>query len=656
MLAGMRVLFLSIVLICLATLSWAQSRVALVLGNGAYEHAPDLPNPTADATEIGAALDRLGFEVLTRTDLTAAGMRAAVREFSIAMEGADLALFFYAGHGIQVAGRNYLLPIDADVEREADVELSTIPLDLILAQMDRASATRVVFLDACRNNPFESRLARSMGQTRAVGTLGNGLAPIETDGGTFVGFATDPGEVAFDGVGRHSPFTESLLKHIEKPGLEINTLMTRVRADVFQSTDRLQRPWSSSSLLDEVFLAPPAAEVAPAPQPEAVAERELDPRLVDLAAWEQVQALDSAAAYQVYLESYPDGLFRQLAAARLAELTGVAEVAPDTDVAALAPSEEPITRSEPPRPQIPEVRPTARPFVRETPEPETVVAPATEQARPTLTLVTPLNEDCAACPQTLLIPSGSTILGSDANAAERPRTPQTIASFYMSAAEITVGEIRRFEEATGTRIRRSCFIWTPSGRLRSRDGAYWGAPGFDVTDDHPAACINWDDAQAYVDWLNTEDPNGGWRLPSEAEYEYATRARTDTSYPWIGGVEALCEQANGAGAESMFGHRNRACDDGHATPVPAGVFPTNAFGLKHMIGNLWEWTGDCWNGSHRGAFADGAVRTTGSCNSRVLRGGSWDDPPENLRAAYRVGIPKTRRQANVGFRVARDLD
>lgn len=654
MFAAMRVLVLSLVLMCAATLSWAQTRVALVLGNGAYEHAPQLPNPTLDATEVGAALDRLGFEVLMRTDLTAAGMRAAVRDFSIAMEGAELALFFYAGHGIQVAGRNYLLPVDADVEREADVELSTIPLDLILAQMDRSSATRVVFLDACRNNPFERRLARSMGQTRAVGTLGNGLAPIETDGGTFVGFATDPGEVAYDGVGRHSPFTASLLEHIEKPGLEINTLMTRVRADVFQRTDRLQRPWSSSSLLNEVFLSPPVVEADPTPDPEA--ERELDPRLVDLAAWEQVQALDSVAAYQVYLDSYPEGLFRQLAEARLVDLTGGGDAPSDTEVAALAPPQDPITRSEPPRPQIPEVRPTARPFVQPTPEPEVVADPAPDRARPTLTLVTPLNENCPACPQTLLVPSGNTILGSDVSSAEGPRTPQTIASFYMSAAEITVGEMRRFEEATGTRIRRSCFIWTDSGRLRSRDGAYWGAPGFEVTDDHPAACINWDDAQAYVDWLNTEDPQGGWRLPSEAEFEYATRARTETSYPWTGGAGALCEQANGAGAESMFRHRNRACEDGHATPVPAGVFPTNAFGLKHMIGNLWEWTGDCWNGSHRGAFADGAVRTSGNCASRVLRGGSWDDPPENLRAAYRVGIPKTRRQANVGFRVARDVN
>jgi len=643
MIPVMRTLVLAFCLILTAGVVSAQSRVALVIGNGAYKHAPGLPNPTSDATEVGAALERLGFDVLMRTDQTAAGMRAAVRDFSIVMEGAELALFFYAGHGIQVGGRNYLIPVDADVEREADVDLSTIPLDLILAQMDRSSATRVVFLDACRNNPFESRLARSMGQSRAVGSLGNGLAPIETDGGTFVGYATDPGEVAFDGAGRHSPFTASLLQHIEQPGLEINSLMTRVRADVFQNTDRLQRPWSSSSLLNEVYLA--------SSEPVAEPERKLDPRLVELAAWEQVQSLDTDSAYQAYLDTYPQGLFRQMAEAQLNTQPAVAT--PETEVAVLAPPQKPITRSEP---MIPAVRPTARPAPQATPEPVVVTEPEPERARPTLTLVTPLNEDCAACPRTLLIPAGATTLGSDVSSAEGPRTPQTIASFYMSAAEITVGEMRRFEEASGQRIRRSCFVWTEVGRLRSRDGAYWGAPGFDVTDDHPAACINWDDAQAYVNWLNSEDPKGGWRLPSEAEFEYASRAGTVTSYPWDGGAEALCRQANGAGAESKFRHRNRACDDGFATPVPASTFPANAFGLSHMIGNLWEWTADCWNGSHRGASAEGAARISGNCSSRVLRGGSWDDPAENLRAAYRVGIPKNRRQANVGFRVARDLD
>ena len=335
---------------------------------------------------------------------------------------------------------------------------------------------------------------------------------------------------------------------------------------------------------------------------------------VDQAAWEFAQELDTPEAYQAYLDAFPAGQFRTEAMEKL----GI--------------EPEPVETA--------------------TPEPQ----PEPETAAPTLALVTPLAAPCEVCPRMVRIPGGETILGSDRGGAEGPRTPQTIPTFSMSAAEITVGDMRAFEEATGNRTGRSCFVWTETGRLRSRDGAYWGAPGFDVTDAHPAACVNWDDAQAYVNWLNTQDARGGWRLPSEAEFEYAVRAGKDTDYPWPGGADALCRRANGAGAESRFRHKNTACDDGTELPVPAGTFPNNPFGLSHMIGNLWEWTADCWNGSHRGAPADGAARLDGTCSSRVLRGGSWDDPPENLRSAYRVGIPKTRRQANVGFRVARDVE
>ncbi|MFA8384282.1 MAG: formylglycine-generating enzyme family protein [Pelagibaca sp.] len=340
--------------------------------------------------------------------------------------------------------------------------------------------------------------------------------------------------------------------------------------------------------------------------------RQIDRSAVDRAAWEFAQELNTADAAQAYLEAFPEGLFRAEAQALLV---------------------------------------TLRPELAPEPEPE----PEPERPRTSLVLVNPPQETCTACPRVLRIPGGATVLGSDQGGAEGPRTNQTIAAFEIAATEITVGEMRAFEAATGTRTGRSCFVWTAEGRLRSRDGAYWGAPGFDVTDDHPAACISWDDAVDYVDWLNAEDPRGGWRLASEAEFEYAARGSLDAQYPWPGGLDAICQRVNGAGTESRFRHRNTACDDGTEAPVPAGVFPVNPYGLSHMIGNLWEWTADCWNGSHRGAPFDGAARVTGTCSSRVLRGGSWDDPPENLRASYRVGIPKTRRQANVGFRVARDL-
>ncbi|MEM9249664.1 MAG: SUMF1/EgtB/PvdO family nonheme iron enzyme [Pseudomonadota bacterium] len=264
---------------------------------------------------------------------------------------------------------------------------------------------------------------------------------------------------------------------------------------------------------------------------------------------------------------------------------------------------------------------------------------------------------CAVCPVTVTVPGGPALLGSATGPAEeRPEVDQVIAALVLVQSEITVGEIRRFEAATGQAIPRGCWVWTAEGRMRFRDGAYWGAPGFEVAEDTPAACLSWDDAVAYAAWLSEEDPGGRWRLPSEAEFEYAARAGKGVDYPWPQGLAGICAAVNGADAESRFRWRNTACADGTEAPVPADAFPVNGFGLSHMIGNLWEWTEDCFNPSHRGAPQDGSARLAGNCGSRVLRGGSWDDPVENLRASHRVAIPKERRQANVGFRLVRVAD
>lgn len=264
---------------------------------------------------------------------------------------------------------------------------------------------------------------------------------------------------------------------------------------------------------------------------------------------------------------------------------------------------------------------------------------------------------CLACPSTIDVPGGPTVLGDAGGpAAERPPVPQVIAPFTIAQAEITVGEIRRFEASSGQRIARGCWIWTPEGRMRFRDAAYWGDPGYAVSDDMPASCLNWEDAVAYTEWLTAEDPGATWRLPTEAEFEYLSRAGRPEPYPWDGGLAAICEQVNGADASSRFRWRNTACEDGAPVPISVTAFPVNAYGVSHVIGNVWEWVADCYNETHSGAPTDGSVRETGLCASRVLRGGSWDDPVENLRASYRVAIPKDRRQANIGFRPVREVD
>jgi tetratricopeptide (TPR) repeat protein len=228
-------------------------RVALVIGNSKYQHAVQLPNPSNDAADISQALRKLRFDVIEGRDLDRRGMEDRIRAFGRKVEGADLALLFYAGHGMQVGGKNYLVPVDAKLERTGDLSLDTIELGQIIAQMEAEKRVNLIFLDACRDNPLARSFARSLG-TRST-AVGSGLAAIHSAVGTMIAYATQPDNVALDGSGRNSPFTAALLKHIATPRLEISALMKRVRADVIAATHEKQVPWDHSSLVGDVVLA-----------------------------------------------------------------------------------------------------------------------------------------------------------------------------------------------------------------------------------------------------------------------------------------------------------------------------------------------------------------------------------------------------------------
>jgi tetratricopeptide (TPR) repeat protein len=229
------------------------SRVALVIGNGDYRFATKLTNPTNDAGDIAAKLRQLGFDVVEGRNLDRSGMDGKIREFSRKLDNASLALFFYAGHGMQVGGKNYLVPVDAKLERPGDLNLDAVDVSLVLQQMEAERRVNLIFLDACRDNPLARSFARSLG-TRST-AVGQGLASIQSAVGTMIVYATQPDNVALDGEGRNSPFTSALLKHMGTPGLEIDSMMKRVRSDVLVATRDKQVPWNHSSLIGEVFLA-----------------------------------------------------------------------------------------------------------------------------------------------------------------------------------------------------------------------------------------------------------------------------------------------------------------------------------------------------------------------------------------------------------------
>jgi tetratricopeptide (TPR) repeat protein len=224
-------------------------RVALVIGNTAYKHTDALTNSSNDALAVAAALKRIGFkDVIEGIDLDVGSLAGKVRDFSRALKGADLAFFYYAGHGLQVNGLNYMMPVDAKLADESDVFAETIELNDVLKHMERQAKTNIVILDACRNNPLARNLARSMGTRSAGGNVSQGLAEVRSGVGTLIVFATQPGNVALDGDTRHSPFTAALLRHIESPNIDIAIMLRRVRDDVIDSTRGQQVPWEHSSL------------------------------------------------------------------------------------------------------------------------------------------------------------------------------------------------------------------------------------------------------------------------------------------------------------------------------------------------------------------------------------------------------------------------
>ena len=237
----------------------AEKRVALVIGNSNYAQVPALPNPVNDANDIGSALKRAGFDVILGIDVDKREFDTKVRNFADLLENADAAIFFYAGHGLQVSGRNFLLPIDARVQSERDLDFDAVNLDFVLKQMElgRAEKTNIVFLDACRDNPFAGNLARSMG-TRSA-SIGKGLAQVDTGVGTFISYSTQPGNVALDGTGRNSPFTAALAKHVVEPDRNLTSVMIEVRKDVLAATGGKQVPWDHSALTGEFYFQKSAA-------------------------------------------------------------------------------------------------------------------------------------------------------------------------------------------------------------------------------------------------------------------------------------------------------------------------------------------------------------------------------------------------------------
>jgi uncharacterized caspase-like protein len=322
---SLRLLALGLVLCCVIQAdAWAEKRVALVIGNGAYIKAPHLPNPVHDADDVAAALKRLGFDVIRGTNLDKTGMQDAVVRFARAAQSADVGLFYYSGHAVQFSGVNYLMPVDARLSDEADLYRFT-KVDDVLGYLQQVKALKVLVLDSCRDNPLAESLKRSIGVTRGA-TIQRGLARIEPPTGAIISYSTQAGRIATDGKGHNSPYTAAFVKHIEEPG-EIGDIFRDISADVYHATGETQLPEVSMSIIGKFYFkepVPAAPNLASSPPPVPA-----DPCAAAAEHWKSAESIGTPAAFQDHLARFPGCAFAALAKARIDALKNkVAAVTP----------------------------------------------------------------------------------------------------------------------------------------------------------------------------------------------------------------------------------------------------------------------------------------------------------------------------------------
>ena len=595
-----RALFRVALLLCLAWSSHAQQReqrVALVIGNGAYQSSP-LKNPVNDATDMAQALKDKGFAVTLRTNIGNRDMRQAIRAFSQTLKAGGVGLFYFAGHGVQSKGRNYLIPLNAEIKEEFELEDEAFDANRVLAGMEEAgNRVNIVILDACRDNPFG----------RAWRTSATGLAQLSAPIGSFVAFATAPGSVAADGSGRNGLFTSHLLTSLRNPDSDIDRVFTRVAAAVARESGNKQVPWKSSSLTGEFCFA----DCGRANQPPVVvaqASNTSDDRFF----WESVKDTKDANELKAYLNKFPGGLFAELAGIRLRSLEQAAADRIAAEAAQRAALERAAAEAAAKEQQRLAMEAQAKEQARVAAEAAQKLAAArlAELYKPGQII-----KDCADCPEMVVITAGSFEMGSDERTDERPLHRVNVPSFLIGNTEVTQSQWRAVMGSNPSRFSQ-CY------------------------DDCPVERVRWSEAQDFARRLS-QKTGKQYRLPSEAEWEYAARAGSNSKWSF-GEVE------DQLGDYAWYGSNSQNKTQGVAQKKP------NACGLFDMHGNVWEWVQDCWHDNYAGAPVDGRVWTTGcSDNMRVLRGGSWYDSPSGLRSAYRIRVTPIDRGVSSGLRLAR---
>jgi len=586
----------------------AGRKVALVIGNADYP-VDALPNAVRDAQSVADTLRAEGFDVVLRTNATAQRMRDALAEFRSRVQPGGTALFYFAGHGLQAGHSTLLASTNANPRVPSTLITASVDLSGVLDTLSepRAHALNLVVLDACLTQPF----AQS-------------AAAIPLPAQTLVAFAAAKGEQAADGT-RHGIFTDAWLREMARaPDQPLDSMFSHVTQRVMQATHGMQKPWAVSSLAkpEHVFASHPLTLAADDSPNALVAlnSRGILPKdsneQYELTFWDSIKDSNYASDYEAYLKAYPNGRFAALAKARIERLKAAGSATPPATHATPAPSPAPA-----PKPAA-----TPSPASTPTPAPKAAVTPAPAAPTPAAAQAATSGEskDCAACPVMVSLPAGSFTMGSNyGDPSEKPPHHVTIsAPFAIARYEVTVEQWNACADANGC------------PKLSSENSSVKNAPARD---------LSWDDTQAYVKWLS-KVTGKTYRLPTEAEWEYADRAGTSTKYWW--------------GDQMRKGVANcKDCGDPYhkEAPEPVGSYAANPNGLYDMNGSVWEWVGDCWHNSYQNAPADGRTWDAPGCNMRVIRGGSWREGNDYMLSSTRFKYSPSVRQSQNGFRVVKEL-
>ncbi|WJR76349.1 SUMF1/EgtB/PvdO family nonheme iron enzyme [Bradyrhizobium sp. NP1] len=695
--------------------AFAEKRIALVIGNSAYKKVPPLANPARDADAMSEMFKNAGFNVVAaRHDLGIAELRRVLRDFSDDARDADVVIVYYAGHGMEVDGINYLIPVDAVLERDIDAFDEAMPLDRVLTVIEPARQLRLVILDACRDNPF----GKNMKRTLAARAVGRGLAKVEpVTPNTLIAFAAKAGFTATDGDDKNSPFTAALLKYLPRPGLDLRKAFGFVRDDVLKVTRNRQEPFIYGSLGgDDVALVP----ASPAVDTDKAAKDDYD----------LARQINVISAWDSFIGKYPSGFYSDLARAQRDKLAAAKAAAEEADrlaarkkalddakaaeaerariaaqakaaqdarilaeqaAAETAKAAEKAAEKATAKARIEEAARIARVVIessgigKETksdgPAVSTVCAGASTRLESmssrTAQALSQAEEcglssrdvftECRNCPDMVVVPAGEVVMGSsradiDTGLAAANEGPQHKVAIRQPLAigrfEVTRDQFAAFVTSSGYKAGDHCFTFEQNNPQDRANRSFLN-PGYVQERNHPAVCVSWDDAKAYVAWLS-QTTGKPYRLLSEAEFEYAARAGAASRFGFGNDPGEICKFANGAdqsaksaglpGDASYMG-----CRDGYPFTAPVGSLAPNAFGLYDMIGNVWEWTEDCYYGDYATARADGAAHLNASCSTRTVRGGDWFSTEAALRPAARAKANADARHDDIGLRVARTL-